>query len=56
MGANRKFDIELRIRVTKEMDEILVDSANKLSVNKADVIRMLIKNLQLKGIEKVIGE
>jgi predicted DNA-binding protein len=56
MGAKRKFDIEFRINLSKEMDEVLGSTAERLGVTKTDVMRMLIKAMEIKGIDKIIGD
>ena len=56
MGTQTKYDTEFRIRITKDMDEVLGKTADRLCVTKTDVMRMLIKAMELKGIDKIIGD
>jgi antitoxin component of RelBE/YafQ-DinJ toxin-antitoxin module len=56
MAGKKRYDDEVRLRLSADLKETLKGTAERLELTESDVMRMLIKNLQLKGIEKVIGE
>lgn len=56
MAGKKRYDDEVRLRLSADLKETLSRTAERLELTESDVMRMLIKNLQLKGIEKVIGE
>lgn len=50
MARPRKYDIEVRVRLSSELKGIIKDTADKLEISESDVVRMLIRNLKDKGM------
>ena len=50
MAGKRRYDIEIRVRLSDELKAVIKNTSDKLEISESDVVRMLIKNLKEKGI------
>lgn len=49
MTGKRKYDVEIRVKVSTELRDILKQAAKDLELTDSDIMRMLLKMLKTKG-------